>query len=163
MIERIARRYRIEDRAACLALFDANCPRFFAPSERDAYATFLDALDCDYFVRANSQQITFAFGLGREAERRWRIRWILLDPTVHRRGLGSTLMRLAIRRIRSGGGGQLLIAASHLSSGFFSRFGAETELVTPDGWGPGLHRVDMCLTVSTTMKTSHAAVTRGGF
>jgi hypothetical protein len=39
------------------------------------------------------------------------------------------------------------IAASHRSAPFFARFGAETVRETPDGWGPGMHRIDMELTV----------------
>ena len=35
------RGYRPPDESACLALFDENCPAFFAPNERDDYLVFL--------------------------------------------------------------------------------------------------------------------------
>jgi hypothetical protein len=37
------------------------------------------------------------------------------------------------------------IAASHLSAPFFTRFGAKEVRCTKDGWGAGMHRVDMLL------------------
>ena len=42
--------YADGDREACLALFDANCPTFFAPNERADYAAFLDQCPPDYQV-----------------------------------------------------------------------------------------------------------------
>jgi hypothetical protein len=41
------------------------------------------------------------------------------------------------------GGGRVKIAASHLSAPFFAKFGAVPLRTTDDGWGPGMHRVDM--------------------
>ena len=35
------------------------------------------------------------------------------------------------------------IAASHLSAPFFTKFGASTLSETPNGWGQGMHKVDM--------------------
>jgi len=40
------------------------------------------------------------------------------------------------------------IAASHLSSPFFSKFGAITKNTIKDGWGIGMHRVDMELVIN---------------
>ena len=42
-----------------------------------------------------------------------------------------------------GDGRPVSIAASHKSAPFFARFGARIVETTPDGWGPGMHRVDM--------------------
>ncbi len=36
------RPYQTADREACLGLFDANCPEFFAPNERADYVAFLE-------------------------------------------------------------------------------------------------------------------------
>jgi hypothetical protein len=35
------------------------------------------------------------------------------------------------------------VAASQHSAPFFARFGARELARTDDGWGPGMHRVDM--------------------
>ena len=39
------RAYQPADREACLALFDENCPAFFAPNEREDYEAFLRDLE----------------------------------------------------------------------------------------------------------------------
>ncbi len=33
--------YSLDDQEICLALFDTNCPEYFAPSERSDYENFL--------------------------------------------------------------------------------------------------------------------------
>ncbi len=59
------------------------------------------------------------------------------------RGLGSAIMAHVLEKARRSGMRILRIAASHKSAPFFARFGAETVAETPNGWGPGMHRIDM--------------------
>ena len=47
--------------------------------------------------------------------------------------------------VRANGGGPLQIAASHKSAPFFAGFGDREVATTPNGFGPGRHRVDMVL------------------
>ena len=71
------------------------------------------------------------------------INWILFDPAAQGRGLGTALMERLLGRARELGVGTVEIAASHKSAPFFARFGAvEVERIA-DGWGPGMHRVEM--------------------
>ena len=42
------RPYSQADRERCLAIFDSNVPRFFAPDERELFATFLDRFKAAY-------------------------------------------------------------------------------------------------------------------
>ena len=44
------RSFRAPDTPACLAIFDLNCPAFFAPGERADYAAFLSGADATYEV-----------------------------------------------------------------------------------------------------------------
>ncbi len=46
----VFRDYEESDQAACRAIFDANCPEFFALNERDDYLLFLDANTPGYKV-----------------------------------------------------------------------------------------------------------------
>ena len=85
-----------------------------------------------------------------------RLNWILLVPAVQGVGVGSAIMRRVMTAARSrfeetgtaGPAGPVVdIAASHRSAPFFARFGAVEVRRTPDGWGPGMHRVDMLLPI----------------
>jgi GNAT superfamily N-acetyltransferase len=136
--------YRPDLKAACLALFDANCPTFFAVNERADYNRFLGRSCPDYRVRLDRGEAVAAFGLLDEgAPRRRRLNWIMVHPDRHGAGLGRAIMAAVEERSRSAGAVYIDIAASHLSAPFFSRFGAREIARTTDGWGPAMHRVDM--------------------
>lgn len=134
------RPYKNADREHCLAIFDANCPEFFAPNERDDYADFLDGPTEAYEVCLLDGKVAGAFGLFGAPARERGLSWILLDPAHQRAGLGSEIMS---RILKAGKGCLIHIGASHKSAPFFERFGAVTLQTFTDGWGPGMHRVDM--------------------
>ncbi len=136
--------YRPARQAACLALFDANCPAFFAPNERPDYEAFLDRAGGAYTLATLGDHLAGAFGLmPAGAPGRAHLNWILLHPDRQGAGLGRAIMAEATRQAQTLGAGQVDIAASQHSAPFFARFGAEEVGSMPDGWGPGMHRIDM--------------------
>lgn len=153
----VFRPYRPADRDACLALFDANCPEWFAPDERAGYETFLAAVPGGYEVVECDGAIAAAFGVLRPAET-WHLNWIMVSPAVHGRGIGRAIVARARDLLRDGGGSTLHIAASHKSAPFFAKFGAREVGRIPDGWGPGMHRVDMVLAGWTARRSLRAPV-----
>jgi GNAT superfamily N-acetyltransferase len=139
------RPYSVSDRAACLAIFDANCPAYFAPNERDDYEAFLDANPATYEVCIVNDVVAGAFGLTGDDVQRKSLNWILIDPSLQGCGIGSAIMDRVVAIGRDSGWSFLDIAASHKSAPFFARFGAVIETVVEDGWGPGMTRVNMVL------------------
>ena len=139
----IFRSYLYADKDACLELFDANCPDFFAPNERMDYLGFLASVPTYYKICIVNNQIVGAFGLNLVASNEGSLKWILVDPPLHGRGIGSAIMEHVFAEARATGLQRIRIAASHKSAPFFARFGAKALLETRDGWGPGMHRVDM--------------------
>jgi GNAT superfamily N-acetyltransferase len=143
------RNYRPEDRDACLALFDANCPAFFAPNERAEYEEFLSAAGDAYTVCLLEGEVMGAYGLEPHEQGRLALRWILLSPAVQGRGVGSQIMARVAGDVRARGASELAIAASDKSAPFFARFGAREVRTIVEGWGPSMDRVDMLLTLDT--------------
>lgn len=141
------RPYEDTDRSACLALFDANCPEYFAPNERCDYSQFLEARPDNYNVCLLGGFVVGAYGLYPLAEGGAALHWILLSPAVQGRGLGSAIMTRVISEMKHAGRSVLRISASHKSAPFFSRFGAIELSTAVDGWGPGMHRVEMQLSL----------------
>lgn len=141
--------YRPEHRAGCLAMFDANCPDFFAPNERADFVTFLDEEGEGYRVCLDEAgQVAAGFGVyGRGESGRVSLNWILVDPTRQGGGWGRGIMDRTLELARAARAGTIDIAASHRSAPFFARFGAVETGRIADGWGPGMHRVDMELAV----------------
>ena len=137
------RPYNSTDRETCLAIFDANCPSFFAPNERADYISFLDATPEDYEVCEVDRGIVAAFGLTPGDANDNRLVWIMLDPGSQGAGIGSVIMQRIISQSRDSGSWMIRIAASQKSAPFFAKFGAKVTAHTKDGWGPGMDRVDM--------------------
>lgn len=137
------RSYRASDQWPCLALFDASCPEYFDPSERADYQQFLANDTAEYQVCLRDDRVVGAYGVYPLLPDRCAVRWILTAPDVQGQGVGSAMMAHGLDRARSIGARRLKIAASHKSAPFFARFGARATETTENGWGPGLHRVDM--------------------
>jgi GNAT superfamily N-acetyltransferase len=136
------RPYASADREECLRLFDANCPEFFAPNEGSDYADFLATRSQTYRVCEREGHIIGAYGLN-PAEPGTALNWILLSPASQGQGVGSMIMKRIIAEIRASGGSPLHISASHKSAPFFAKFGADEISRVRDGWGRGMHRVEM--------------------
>jgi N-acetylglutamate synthase-like GNAT family acetyltransferase len=141
------RPYRDADRQACTSIFDANCPEFFAPNERQEYEEFLELVSGGYEVCEVDGKVLGAFGLFVDGENIKTLNWILLDPQTQGIGVGSTIMERVIQLSRTSQTRVVKIAASHKSAPFFARFGASTTSFTESGWAPGMDRVDMELTL----------------
>lgn len=140
-------RYSIDDKKACLEIFDSNCPEYFSPNERDEYSNFLDGCPANYEICRNSDQLVGAFGLIDVSEESAALNWVLLATESQGQGIGSTIMARVIESAQKTGISVVSIAASHKSAPFFARFGATSVKMTEDGWGPGMHRVDMVLSL----------------
>lgn len=131
-------------RMACLALFDANCPDFFAQNERADYEAFLDQIVTGYFVCIMDDSVVGAFGMSEvEVAERRRLTWIMLAAAAQGSGIGRTMVAEVMAAARSTGASALDIAASHRSASFFARFGAREIRRIENGWGTGMHRIDM--------------------
>ena len=139
----IFRPYTPEDRPACEAVFDANCPDFFLPNERPDYLHYLDEQSEGYEVCMHGDQVRGAFGIWFENETCAHLSWIMIDPNAKGHGVGTQMIERTLSRCRAGSATLLKIAASHRSAPFFARFGAKETRYTEDGWGPGMHRIDM--------------------
>ncbi|MCH9651326.1 MAG: GNAT family N-acetyltransferase [Deltaproteobacteria bacterium] len=140
----IFRPYTKSDLEECLALFDANCPEFFAPSERLDYEAFLALEPPGYKVVVAGDEMLGAFGFEAAANSsRGRLGWILVHPSAQRTGLGSQMLTEIRQEAEARSISVLDIAASHRSCTFFAHFGAVELQRTENGWGPGMHRVEM--------------------
>ena len=139
----IFRPYSSADRESCLAIFDANCPAFFAPNERADFLSFLDAAPIGYEVCEVAGRVVAAFGLLRDDRNARRLSWIMIDPDSKGSGLGSAIVQRVVSQGKNSRATKIRIAASHKSAPFFARFGAKAVAHVDNGWGPGMDRIDM--------------------
>ena len=131
------------DQAGCLAVFDANCPDFFLHEEREEYVEFLQGELTGYEVCEIGDQIVGAYGLEPEAEGPPSLCWIMIHPDAKGAGIGKAMMHRCADKARELGADAVRMGASHLSAPFFAKFGAVEKHYVENGWGPGMHRIDM--------------------
>jgi N-acetylglutamate synthase-like GNAT family acetyltransferase len=128
----------------CLALFDLNCPEYFAENERDDYKLYLQHNAGSYNILLDGVRLVAAFGIDiNPRSKRGRIAWIMVAPNNKGQGVGDKMMASAKLTCAKKGLKKIDIAASHLSSAFFAKYGAIELSRTVDGWGKDMHRVDM--------------------
>ena len=137
------RSYQLQDKQACLKIFDENSPKFFAANEYSDYADFLDTNPIGYEVCILDNSIVGAFGLIGVTSVYKSINWIMISPNSHGLGVGSLFMKRAISLANDHKLNHIKIAASHLSAPFFAKYGAISIGEIENGWGPNMHRVDM--------------------
>ena len=137
------RRYAETDRDRMLAIFDANTPAFFAVNERADFMRYLDGNAGLYMVVERGADLAAGFAVAPGAAGRAHLNWILVDPAMQGGGIGVAMMAAAKERALGLDAALLDIAASQHSAPFFTRFGARELGRIDNGWGPGMHRVDM--------------------
>ena len=135
--------YDIADRDRMLAIFDANTPAFFAVGERVDFDRYLDENALRYEVCEQDGRVVAGFAVAPGTMGRAHLNWILVDPTAQGGGIGNAMMDAARQRAVDQGAAMLDIAASQHSAPFFLRHGACALGRIDNGWGPGMHRIDM--------------------
>ena len=141
--------YSQDDMAGCIELFDLNCPRFFAREERSDYSHFLQQLpvlgstNTIYLLGWCEQRLIACFGMARVSSEICALSWIMVHPEYQRQGYGEEMMAQLFTLAGAARYRKVAISTSQHADQFFARFGAVTLRSQNDGWGPGMHRLDM--------------------
>lgn len=143
------RPWRAEDRELGEALFDSNTPRHFAAIEKADFLAFVDALPGPYFVLESLDDA--ALGCGGYAGQPKdpsvaALCWGMVRGDLHGRRLGERLLTARLARIAADPVFETVdIETTQHSRGFFARYGFVETAHTPNGFAPGMDRVDMTL------------------
>lgn len=131
----------------CLALFELNCPEFFAEEEREDYKNFLKSNSSQYFQGFIKSNFVCCFGITDHADDACSISWIIVHPSYQKHGCGTAMMSYFLQAAAAMGKRKTLIATSQHAGRFFEKFGAVAKQTIEDGWGKEMHRVDMELAI----------------
>lgn len=135
--------YTPSDYDNCLFLFDLNCPSFFAAEERADYISFLATNQELYLLGRLGHEIVSAFGIEMGENRICGIAWLMVHPEYHRKGYRSAMMAFVLKYARKHRIVKILLSTSQHSADFFEQFGAYETSRIENGWGVGMHRIDM--------------------
>jgi GNAT superfamily N-acetyltransferase len=125
-------------REACLALFDANSPQWFHPTERPGYEAILDQPPGPYLVACHGSRLIAAGGWAGN-----RIYWLMVDPAAQGQGVGRFLVLYLLREIGRAGHATAALGTTPAVTGFYEKFGFRSVERIADGYAPGMDRVEM--------------------
>ena len=137
------RNYKVSNYEECLELFEANCPAYFAVEEREDYREFLKSINDQYFLGYVNGSLICCFGITHHSKGLSSLSWIMVHPSQHKKGYGHQMMSHFFDNIQDQSLGKVLIATSQHATKFFEKYGAEQLEFTEDGWGKGMHKIDM--------------------
>lgn len=141
------KQYQPKYLSECLAVFDDNVPSYFAINERQDFIDFLTETPSGYRVVLARELIVGCFGVTEVVPRQsGRISWIMTNKIGQ--GVGPLMINDCIDTAAKFQLNKLNIAASHLSCAFFAKYGAQALNFIEDGWGQGMHRIDMVLNLN---------------
>jgi ribosomal protein S18 acetylase RimI-like enzyme len=148
------RAYTPADRDACLAVFDGNADRYFAPAERAFLEQFLDRPQGYFGVLCDDAGRVV--GCGGYAERDGAnfatLTWGMVARELHGRGLGKRLTLERLRLLAATAVRRVLMHTSQETVGFYKKLGFTVTRHVPDGYRQGLDRIDLELIFDDTTR-----------
>jgi ribosomal protein S18 acetylase RimI-like enzyme len=141
----ISRLYRSTDRSECVAAFTSNSPHYFLPEELIQFERYLDHLPGPYFVVLDGTELVACGGYatGRVAGEA-DICWTIVHADHQGQGIGNFLLSECVGELLALDGLQTArLETSQHRIRFFQHWGFRVVDTTPNGFGPGLDRVEM--------------------
>ena len=155
------RTYQAADYSGCLAVFDSNVPKFFAPHERAEFAAFLATSTDPYFVVVDDQELVigcggYYFNPERAAA---GLTWGMVNRSLHRQGIGRFLLLARLQRIAQElAVTSVFINTSQHSYGFFAKVGFVVEAIVENGFAEGLDEYKMTLLLTPELRQQLAGL-----
>lgn len=136
---------RAQHRDACLAVFDSNVGGTFRAEEREDFEAWLDNPARPYWVFLEGDAVVACGGYAAEGDGvTAAVCWTVVHLEEQGRGRGAEMCRhLMEDAAASGRFGTMRLETIPETAGFFRRLGFEVVEEDPDGYGPGLPRVEM--------------------
>jgi len=152
------RLYKPQDRQACLAIFESNCPTYFDSDEILGLENWLNGQDSDqityqtssanyfYVLEVNSEILACGGFYIVKDKPKANMVWGMVNRNHHKKGYGTLLFQHRINQIKMlYPEYKIVLDTSQHSYSFFEKFGFKTHKITKDEYGPGLDRYDMIL------------------
>lgn len=146
------RKYHSRYRAKCIETFDSNIGQYFAQSERSEFIEYIDGLGegSEYYVciEAESEKLLGCGGIGFNSSKAYLV-WGLVHKNFHGQGIGTVLTNHRLSYLKQNTLVNVVqIETSQHTKGFYKKCGFTVTKTEPNGFGEGIDRVAMELTIS---------------
>ena len=129
----------------CLELFELNCPAYFAEEERKGYRKFLEHNNDLYLLGYENGSLICCFGITEHNKDLCSLSWIMVHPKYHKSGFGNEMMSYFISYAEENNKKTAIISTSQHANKFFEKYGAREISFIENGWGRGMHKIEMCI------------------
>lgn len=120
-----------------LDVLQLNIPDFFAPEEIDDFENYLIDFKNSYYVLKLQGVLVGGCGIKKYHEKETAfISWSFINPTYHKRGLGTRLTQHCLNLIFEDNVKTIEVHTSQYAYKFFERFGFETIETKKNHWAP---------------------------
>jgi [ribosomal protein S18]-alanine N-acetyltransferase len=86
----------------CLAVFDANTPQYFAPSERELFINYFTKGIEDYYVVEINNKVVACGGINYEDEKTTGVlSWGMVLPDYQKQGIGTALTQYRLNVMKA--------------------------------------------------------------
>lgn len=133
------RSYTAGDKEALLSLLRLNTPAYFSPEEEKDFVHYLDHETELYYVILVKDRVAGGGGINFiPAEQEARISWDVFHPDYQGQGLGTSLLRYRLGRIRERADiARIVVRTSQQAFGFYRKQGFQLNRTVKDYWAPG--------------------------
>ena len=133
----------------CIGIFESNIPKFFLPKELPACKEyFASIIASNYWVLEHQNEIIASGGIGIDGHA-GRMHYGMVRNDWHKKGIGTRLFEFRLGKlIENPNIATIGLDTCQHNPNFFRRFGFVETSVKENGYGPGLHRIDMELKIN---------------
>lgn len=142
------RDYTLEDKAACLEIFQSNVPDYFAPNELSDVTRLLDGMLCPYLVVENEENCVIASGgiWANPLENSATLCWVMVAREYHSKGAGRMLVLRLLNLLQQFPFVTLVkLDTSQHTTVFYEKLGFAKCGFVENYYAEGLHRYDMAM------------------
>ncbi|HYT91317.1 MAG TPA: GNAT family N-acetyltransferase [Gemmataceae bacterium] len=154
------RPYASDDRPACLAIYDSNAERFFAPGDREVFIAFLERKQGFFGVLCDeSGAVAGCGGIGTHQDGKLAVlTWGMIHAQRHGQGLGRALALARLRKLSDMTEVEkVILNTSNRTVGFYLKLGFRVARFVPNGYREGLDRYDLEMVVDEEMRRQFGA------
>ncbi|MTI17329.1 GNAT family N-acetyltransferase [Rhodobacteraceae bacterium RKSG542] len=137
------RPYEDKDYGDCIELFRSNMPKYFADHELSEFVAFLKAVHDPYYTILEGGRPVACGGFFRKGDS-YGFMWGMVGYDYQGIGYGRALVQHRLDEIyRLDPNAKVTIDTSQHTRGFYELMGFKVVRVTPNGYAPGLDKIDM--------------------
>lgn len=126
-----------------LSLFDLNCPKYFAPSEKKDFEHYLEFEIEYYFVWNNEDNCVGCGGINLKDDA-FYLSWDLIHPDEQGKGLGTELIHHRLRFIHNlRENPKIRVRTSQYAAPFYAKNGFREMKYVAHYWAPRFDLVEM--------------------